>query len=81
MVHEIDKGQDKKTRGRARELLSIYRSEDPGLAKRKRDQFLILLKSRYSYTNEKSVDELVRLLKQFYKINRSLGIHRGRPDL
>jgi hypothetical protein len=40
----------------------------------KQGQLLSLLKRRYSYTNEKAVAELVRLLKQFSGSNKSLRI-------
>jgi transposase InsO family protein len=79
MAYEIVKGQSKETRGRVRELLNKLSVEDPGKTNAKRERFLALLKSRYGYTNEKAVDELERLLKQFYRMNRSLSIHRARP--
>ena len=46
----------------------------------KHNRFLALLRRRYGYDNEKAVDELERLLKQFYRTNRSLGIHGTRPN-
>jgi transposase InsO family protein len=76
MAHEIVKGQSKQTRGKVRELLSKHSVEVPDITNAKRERFLALLKSRYGYTNEKAVDELERLLKQFYRMNRSFGIHR-----
>lgn len=72
------KGQSKQTRGGIHELVSKHSIEDPGKTNPKRDQFLALLKYRYGYSNDKAVDELVRLLKQFYRMNRSLGIHGAR---
>ena len=81
MTNEIVKGQSKLTRGsRVRELLSKHSIGDPGKANAKRERFLALLKRRHGYTNDKAVDELERLLKQFYRTNRSLGIPRARPD-
>ena len=80
MSHELIKGQSKQTRGRVRELLNDLTVEDPVKINAKRERFLALLKSRYGYTNDKAVDELERLLKQFYNSNRSLGIHRPRPS-
>lgn len=80
MAHEIVNRQRNQTRSRVRELLSKSSVEDADKTNAKREQFLALLKSRYGYTNEKAVDELERLLKQFYKMNRSLGIHRARPN-
>jgi hypothetical protein len=44
----------------------------------KHARFLELLKSEYGYTNENAIAELERLLRQFSKINRSLGIHHAR---
>jgi hypothetical protein len=81
MVHEIGKRESKQTLGRVRELLSKHSVEDPETANPKRERFLAHLKSRYGYTNVKAVDELERLLKQFYRMNKSLGINRARPIL
>ena len=80
MAHEIVKGQNKQTVSRVHELLSKHSVEDPDKINAKRERFLALLKSRYGYTNEKSVDELERLLKQLYRMNRSLNIHLARPN-
>ncbi len=80
MALEIGKGQNKQTDGRVHELLSKYSVEDADKINAKRERFLALLRSRYGYTNEKSVDELERLLKQFYRMNRSLNIHLARPN-
>jgi hypothetical protein len=77
MAHKIVKVQSKQTCGsRVRELLSKHSVGDPYKPNAKREKFLAMLKSRYGYNNEKAVDELERLLKQFYRTNRSLGIHR-----
>ena len=46
----------------------------------KHEHFLALLKKQYGYTNEKAIDELERLLKLFYTMNKSLGIHHARTD-
>ena len=46
----------------------------------KRQRLLALLKNRYSYTNEQAVDEMERLLKQFDRTNRSLGIRQKRSN-
>ena len=72
----ISKDQSKQPRSKVRELLSKHDSGDPDQPNAKRERFLALLKKRYGFTNEKAVDELERLLKQFYRTNRSLGIHR-----
>jgi len=68
------KAQRKQPRGRVGEPAGNPRRADPGKPNPKHDQLLALLKNRYGYTNEKAVNELERLLKQFYKMNRSLGI-------
>ena len=81
MTDEIVKSLSRKARVTARELLNKQDVEDPGKANAKRERFLIFLKKRYGYTNEKAVDELERLLRQFYKTNRSLGIHRTQADI
>ena len=44
----------------------------------KRERLLTLLRERYGYTNEKSVDELTRLLQQFLTTNASFHIHTRR---
>jgi hypothetical protein len=80
MTKEIDQGQGKQTLDRVHELLSKHSAEYPHLTNPKRERFLALLKTRYGYTNDKAVDELERLLKQFYKMNRSLGVHRLRSN-
>ena len=76
----VSKDPIKKPRGKARKLLIKHRIQDPNRPNAKRERFLALLKSRYGYTNEKAVDELERLLKQFYRTNRSLGIRRAQPN-
>ena len=75
MTHELPHGQNKQTHSRVSELLSKHRIGYPDKSNAKRERFLAMLKSRYGYTNEKAVDELERLLKQFYSMNRSLGSH------
>jgi hypothetical protein len=80
MTQELIPLPGKRTRTKVRDLLSKHSVDDPAKANAKRERFLFLLKNRYGYTNEKAVGELERLLKQFYKMNKSLGIHRTRPD-
>lgn len=80
MAYEIVKRHNKQTLGNVRELLSQPSVEDLDKVNAKRERFLALLKSRYGYTNEKAVDELERLLKQFYRMNKSLGIHHAQPN-
>jgi hypothetical protein len=81
MAYEIGEEQSKQNSARIHELLRKHSVEDPGKSNPKRDRFLALLKNRYGYSNDKAVDELERLLKQFYRTNRSLTIHRKRPNL
>lgn len=80
MADNIVQGAGKQTPGRVHELVSQHSIEDPDKANAKRERFLALLRKQYGYTNEKAVDELERLLKQFYRMNRSLGIHGARPN-
>jgi hypothetical protein len=72
------KGLSKQSRDRVRELFHKQNIADEDKTGAKPDQFLALLKSRYGYSNDKAVVELKRLLKQFYTMNKSLGIHRER---
>lgn len=76
----IINGDRKPVRIMVRELLSKHSAEDPNAVNAKRERFLALLKSRYGYTNDKAVDELERLLRQFYRTNKNLGIQRKRSD-
>jgi len=80
MALEIVREPGKQTRARVHELVSQHSVEDPDKANAKRERFLALLRNRYGYTNEKAVAELERLLKQFYRMNKSLGIHGTRPN-
>jgi hypothetical protein len=80
MSTQIVNRQSKQNRVRVHDLLSKHSVEDPDKTNLKRERFLTLLKSRYGYNNEKAVDELERLLKQFYSTNKSLGIHRARMN-
>jgi hypothetical protein len=80
MRNEIDPGTNKQTNGRVHELLNKHSNEGPNQINPKREQFLALLKGRYGYTNDKAVDELERLLRQFYQMNRSLGVRHARPN-
>ena len=72
----IDKVQIKKRQDKVRELLVKQNIQDPT----KRERFLALMKSRYGYTNDKSIDELKRLLRQFYRSNKSLGIRHAQTS-
>ena len=80
MVHENVNGQSNQAGGRVHALLSKHSVEDPDQVNAKRERFLALLKSRYGYSNDKAVDELERLLKSFYRMNKSLDIHLARPS-
>ena len=76
----IVKIQIKKPRGKVGELLIKHRNQDPNQPKVKRERFLALIKSKYGYTNDKAIDEIKRLLKQFYRTNKSLGIRHARTN-
>jgi hypothetical protein len=67
-------------RDRGQERLGEHGVEDVARAIAKHEHFLALLKKQYGYTNEKAVDELERLLKLFYTMNKSLGIHQVQTD-
>ena len=75
----FSKIQIKKPQGKVRKLIIKHNGRDPNQTNAKRDRFLALMKSKYGYTNDKALDELTRLLKQFYTSNRSLGIRHARP--
>ena len=79
MTTPLANDQIKKTRDRVRELMSKQDIEDPVNTIAKRDRFLALLKRQYGYTNDKAVDEMERLLKQFRTMNRSLSFLHPRP--
>jgi len=81
MTFEIVKEQIIKPRDIGQEGLSEHNVEDADKASAKHVQFLALLKKQYGYTNEKAVDELERLLKLFYTMNKSLGIHQARIEI
>jgi hypothetical protein len=81
MVSKISTGHSKHSEGRVHELVNKHSIEDPNKPNMKRERFLALLKSRYGYTNEGAVDELTRLLKQFYSMNKSVGIHPAHPPI
>jgi hypothetical protein len=80
MAQEFINRPMKKIRGKVHELLSKHSVENPELVNAKRERFLARLKSQFGYTNDKAVDELERLLKQFYGINKNLSTHRARPN-
>ena len=76
----IDQIKIKKPSNKVHELLIKHSIQDPNLPNPKRERFLALMKSRYGYTNDKAIDELKRLLRQFYRTNKSLGIHHSRTN-
>jgi|WetSurMetagenome_2_1015567.scaffolds.fasta_scaffold76734_2 hypothetical protein len=78
MTHENNHRKNEPTPEMSPEVYSEQMAEQSNQTKEKRTQFLALLKSRYGYTNEKSIDELKRILKQFSRINRSLNFRRAR---
>jgi hypothetical protein len=80
VAQKIVKGQSDQTQSKVHELLDKHNVEDPVKVNAKRERFLALLKSRYGYSNDTAVDELERLLKQFYRSNKSLNIHLARPS-
>ncbi len=69
----------KQSRVRVRKVSSNQSVEDQDQASNKRARLLALLKGRYGYSNDKAVDDLERLLKQFSKVNKSLATNRIRP--
>jgi hypothetical protein len=79
MELEIAKGQKTPIKGKAHVVRIKPTIEKPAKANVKRERFLAMLKTRYGYTNDKAVDELERLLTQFYRTNRSLDMHRAHP--
>lgn len=70
-----------RTRGDADELLDHQNIENPNFKSEKRARFLAKLNARYGYSNEKSVDEMTRILKDFFNTNKSLGIHHTRSTM
>ncbi len=80
MTNEINGMQSQQPSSRVYGLSRKYHFENPVVAKAKQARLLALLKVRYGYTNEKAVNELERLLRQFYITNKSLGTHHARPD-
>ncbi len=81
MTDEIVRVQLTKPRDLDQGVLSEHTVEDADRAITKHEHFLALLKKQYGYTNEKAVDELERLLKLFYTMNKSLGIHQARIEI
>jgi hypothetical protein len=81
MTDEIVKEQGKQSLVSIRRAPGSRRVEDPDQAIVKHAKFLALLKKQYGYTNEKAVDELERLLKLFYTMNRSLSIHHKHSNI
>ena len=76
MAYETINKMSKPERGRVGDLLKKHSIEYPDRPNPKREKFLARLKEQYGFTNEQSVAELEKLLKQFYRTNKSLGIHR-----
>jgi hypothetical protein len=81
MTDEIVRVQITKSGDSDQGVLNENNGEDADRATAKHEHFLALLKKQYGYTNEKAVDELERLLKLFYSMNKSLGIHQVRIDI
>jgi hypothetical protein len=80
MTNKIVKDQVAQSHDKDQGLLSKQNVEDTDRAITKHEHFLALLKKQYGYTNEKAVDELERLLKLFYTMNKSLGIHHAQTN-
>ena len=78
MAEKIEKTPDGQANGEDQGLPKKHILADLGQPNTKRKRFMALLNQRYGYTNEKSVDEMERLLKQFYITNKSLGIFPAR---
>jgi hypothetical protein len=81
MTEEIVRVQITKPQDRGQGRLGEQPVEDADRAIAKREHFLALLKKQYGYTNDKAVDELERILKMFYTMNKSLGIHQVQTNL
>ena len=81
MARKIIQEKPKQVDIKVHELVLNRSSEDPVKIKARRERFLAMLKKQYGYTNEKAVDELERLLKQFYSMNRSIGIYRSLSNI
>ncbi len=81
MTDAMVKEKTTKPRGRGRAVINKDHVEGADKASVKHEQFLALLKKQYGYTNDKAVDELARLLKLFYTMNKSLGIHRAQANI
>lgn len=80
MTHEmITKWTRKQPHGKVRELVLKYNAEEPIPFNVKRQRFLSRLKNQFGYANEAAIEELERLLRQFYKMNR--GNHTDRARL
>jgi hypothetical protein len=80
MSHKLDDGQNNQACDKPRMFYGSHRVESPAKIRAKRERLLTVLKSRYGYTNDLAVDEMERLLKQFDKTNKSLGIRRAKTD-
>lgn len=78
MTHAVDKDQKDQGHIKAHDLLNQQDGEKAGKHDAKRQQFLAMLKKQYGYDNDSAVDELTRLLKQFYQINRGFAFHHPR---
>ncbi|HWQ04837.1 MAG TPA: hypothetical protein VN452_05740 [Longilinea sp.] len=79
MAHIIVTEQtQKQPRGKVRDLLMKHHAGETDEVNEKRDRFLIRLKNQFGYANEEAVDELERLLRQFYRINQSFNTNRTR---
>ena len=87
MRRKVIQEKPKQADVKVHDLVNNRSSKDPDKINARRERFLFMLKKQYGYTNERAVDELERLLKQFYRTNRSIGVYRSlsnfrrsRPD-
>jgi hypothetical protein len=77
MKKDLIKGYRKETLGSVLELLVKHCDQDPVVTSARRAKFMLLMKARYGYTNEESLDEMNRLLTRFHKTNRLIGAYRS----
>ena len=77
MRRKVIQEKPKQANVKVHDLVNNRSSKDPDKINARRERFLAMLKKQYGYTNEKAVDEMERLLKQFYGMNRSIGVYRS----
>lgn len=80
MTHEVGESQKDQVFIKAHDVLVHQDSEHATFNAAKRQRFLAMLKNQYGYDNDRAVDELTRLLKQFYQINRGFAFQHARIE-